>query len=475
MTRDRGTKIVATIGPASSSRNVVRRLVREGVDVFRLNFSHGTHDGHQDAITKIRQEAQRAHRHVGVLADLQGPKIRTGEVAGGEPIRLKEGADLILTTRRVLGTPERVSTGYRRLPREVARGDRILLDDGRLALRVKSVEGSEIRTAVELGGELGSNKGLSVPGVRLSAGALTRKDRLDLEFAVASGVDYVALSFVRSHRDLGRLKRALSRHGAELPVIAKIERPEAVADLPAILDVTDGVMIARGDLGVELAPERVPILQKEIVDAAERSGVPVITATQMLESMMISPRPTRAEATDVANAVLDGTDAVMLSGETAAGKYPVRTVQLMDAIIREAESSEYYEKRESRAIAGDATGTNVKALCRAAVAAQREAGAKAVIVFTASGNTARILSKLRPGVPVFALSASEHTLRRTALYWGVEGLLLPFGRSTDEMVLGAQTAVRERTRFRSGDPIVMIAGSLPHEGGANMMKLCRLP
>ena len=472
--KHRGTKIVATLGPASNSPSILRRLVREGVDVVRLNFSHGTHESHRQALDRLRAEARRSGRTVAVLADLQGPKIRTGSLAGNEPVQLVRGRSLVITTRRVPGSAEAVSTGYRPLPREVVRGNRILLDDGRLVVRVVSVEGSDIRTVVETGGWLGTNKGLSVPGVALSAAAVTAKDRRDLAFAVDAGVDYVALSFVRSARDLQIVRRAIRRRGADIPVVAKIERPEAIDNLDAVLQASDGVMIARGDLGVEMRPEQVPVLQKTIIDAAECRGIPAITATQMLESMMQSPRPTRAEAADVANAVLDGTDAVMLSGETAAGHYPVQTVQMMRSIILEAEASRYYQNTRQRARVTGCSNRGFAALCHAAVTAQHDAGAVAILVFTASGETARILSKLRPRAPLIAITADPNTCQRAALWWGVTGVLAPLGSSSDDLIRLGQEEVMRRRLVKKGRLVVMMAGDLPYEAAANTVKLGRL-
>jgi pyruvate kinase len=470
----RGTKIVATIGPASSSPTVLRRLLRAGVDVARINCSHGDHASHAAAVAAVRREARRVGREVAVLGDLQGPKIRTGRLAGDEPVALVRGRKLVITSRRVVGNAGIVSTGYRRLPAEVKRGDRILIDDGLLELRVQAVDGADIATVVERGGLLKNNKGICVPGVTLSAGAITAKDRRDLAFLLGLGVDMVALSFVRSHRDVRALKRLIAKAGSDTPVIAKIERREAIDDLDAILRETGAVMVARGDLGVEVPPERVPVLQKQIVDAALDHGVPVITATQMLESMTVHARPTRAEASDVATAVFDGTDAVMLSGETAAGAHPVGSVRVMAAIVREAEGSPYYRGGVDALESTHWPQKNVAAICRAAVTAQRKSDARCMIVITQSGFTASLIAKLRPRVPVYAVSASAETVRRCSLLWGVRGLHVEFGGSSDEMLAHAEAAVAAARKLRRPETAVVVAGELPWEGGSNGMKICSI-
>ena len=335
----RHTKIVATVGPATSSDSAVRDLVAAGVNVFRLNFSHGTHDAHGAVISRIRKAADEAKRCIAILQDLSGPKIRTGTLAGGKPIPLKAGDELRIAVGDFVGGPGRVSTTYAELPRAVHRGDHLLLDDGRLQLRVEATSGDELQTVVVDGGELGEHKGINAPGVPLPAAGLTAKDREDLAFGIRAGVDFVALSFVQSAEDLRQARDAATRAGApRLPLVAKLERPEGLAHLDEIIAACDAVMVARGDLGLEIPLEHVPRVQKEITSKARTAGIPVILATQVLESMRTEPRPTRAEVSDAANAVDDGVDAIMLSGETAVGAYPTRAVQVLDAVIRDAES-----------------------------------------------------------------------------------------------------------------------------------------
>src|SRR5712675_2311766 len=335
----RHSKIVCTIGPASRSPRVIELLLRAGMDVARLNFSHGSHANHAETITLLRTAALHLHKPLAILADLQGPKIRTGALAGGSPVFLRTGQQFVITTARVLGDSTRVSTVFTPLPREVHRGDRILLSDGLIELRVEQVRDNQVVCEVANGGALGEHKGINLPGVKLRVPALTAKDRADLVFALKHGADYIAVSFVRRPEDVLLAKQLIRRAGKDVPVIAKLEKPEAIENLDAILRAADGVMVARGDLGVEMNPERVPVVQKAIIARAREFRRPVITATQMLESMTENPRPTRAEASDVANAIFDGSDAVMLSAETASGKYPVEAVSMMARIIEEAEAS----------------------------------------------------------------------------------------------------------------------------------------
>ncbi len=472
MTR-RATKIVATAGPSCSSPTMVRRAIEAGVDVVRLNFSHGSHDDHGKVITRVRREAKRAGRHVAILADLMGPKIRIGAIERGA-IELVPGKPFTITARSVPGDASVVSTTYKPLAQDVAVGDPILLDDGRLVLRVTRIDGSDVHTEVESGGKLTSNKGLTIPSGSLSAEAITAKDRRDLEFAVSCGVDFVALSFVRSHTDVQKVQRAIKRFGADTPVIAKLERKEAIDDLHAVLRVSDAIMIARGDLGVEMRVEEVPILQKSIIQAASRAGVPVITATQMLESMIELPRPTRAEASDVANAVLDGTDAVMLSGETAAGNYPIQAIEVMDRIVRQAEESSYFAPARRLAQLEEASGSEFLAVARAATAARREARAIAIVAFTASGATARLLSKLRPEVPVFAVNPHERMCRQLNLRWGIHPVQSAFGQSSDAMIRRGEKALLACGWLKRGDVIVEIAGKTPHVHATDMMSVLKI-
>jgi pyruvate kinase len=410
----RHTKIIATLGPASNSDEVVRDLLAGGVDVFRLNFSHGTHASHGEAIGRIRREAERAGRTVAILQDLSGPKIRTGRLEGGSPLRLSPGEELRIAVGDFPGGPGRISTTYADLAKAVRPGNTLLLDDGHLQLRVEEVDGQEIRTTVVDGGLLGERKGINAPGVALPASGLTAKDAVDLRFGVGAGVDLVAMSFVQTGADLRQLKDALRRLNAPaIPVVAKLERPEAVARLDEILRECDALMVARGDLGLELPFERVPRVQKEAVRRARALGVPVIIATQVFESMRSEPRPTRAEVSDAANAVDESVDAVMLAGETAAGNYPVRAVQTLDLVIREAES---LRRPGVGLLEGSALlPAHGRALCEAAVTLAGHSDAAAIIAITRGGKTARVLSALRPRVPIFAATSRPEVARRLAL------------------------------------------------------------
>src|SRR6202047_2756279 len=410
----RHSKIVCTIGPASRSPRIIDRLLRAGMDVARLNFSHGTHANHAENIAVLRAAAMHLHKPLAILADLQGPKIRTGALAGGVPVVLRAGQKFVITTARVLGDSTRVSTGFKPLPREVHRGDRILLSDGLIELRVEQVRGREVICEVVNGGALGEHKGINLPGIKLRVPALTSKDREDLLFALKHGANYIAVSFVRRPEDVVLAKNLIRRAGKDTPVIAKLEKPEAIENLDAILRVADGVMVARGDLGVEMNPERVPVVQKLIISRAREARRPVITATQMLESMTLNPRPTRAEASDVANAIFDGSDAVMLSAETASGKYPVEAVSMMARIIEEAESNNAHILRPQPAQFNIAE-TASELICHAS----EELQMKVIAVFTESGFTARLVSKHRPRRPIIAFSTIQETRRRLSLHWGV--------------------------------------------------------
>src|SRR5437016_5725771 len=411
----RHSKIVCTIGPASRSPKMIDRLLGAGMDVARLNFSHGTHEEHAKNISTLRAAAIEHEKPIAILADLQGPKIRTGPLAGGSPVILRTSQKFVITTARVLGDSTRVSTVFRPLPREVHRGDRILLSDGLIELRVEQVRGQEVICQVVNGGALGEHKGINLPGIQLRVPALTPKDRIDLVFALKHGVNYIAVSFVRRPEDVVLAKNLIRRAGKDTPVIAKLEKPEAIESLDAILRVADGVMVARGDLGVEMNPERVPVVQKMIIAKAREFRRPVITATQMLESMTENPRPTRAEASDVANAIFDGSDAVMLSAETAAGKYPVDAVSMMARIIEAAEGSVREFPRPAQQEQLKIPGAIAESVCHAS----HELHMKLIAVFTHSGFTARLVSRYRPLVPIVAFSPEQETRRRLAMIWGV--------------------------------------------------------
>ncbi len=469
----RRTKIIATLGPATATPGALAGLLRAGADVARLNMSHGDHAGHARVIAETRRAATVLGRPVAILADLQGSKARIGRLAGGGPLPLRRGETLTLTSRRVYGLPGLIPTSHRRLGGEVRRGDPILIDDGRIELVVLRRRGEDVACRVVTGGLLLEHKGMNLPGTGLGGGSLTAKDRADLAFALREGVDYVALSFVRSARDVERVRGLLRRQGSRVPLIAKLEVRRAVERLPEILRAADGVMVARGDLGVEVPLERVPVLQKSILQEANRAGVIAITATQMLESMVAHPRPTRAEASDVANAIFDGTDAVMLSAETASGKYPLRAVGVMDRIIREAERSGLHWPVRSPVPFPGRDG-EVHAVAHAAVDAAREWSARAIVVYTQTGETARILSKLKPPCPILALAPTEQARRRMALYWGVLPLAMRFSASTDRMLRDGERALLAAGLLKRGSRVVVVSGTSPSAGATNLMKLHRL-
>lgn len=422
----RHTKIIATVGPASDSRAVLAELVAAGVDVFRLNFSHGTQESHAEAFRRAREAARGAQRHVGIMQDLAGPKIRTGRLAGGVPVKLADGAVLRIEAGDGEGTADRLFTPYAPLLAAAGPGDRLLLDDGRIELQVQGSDASGLSVRVVNGGELGERKGIAAPGVPLPSSALTDKDVADLRFGLDLGVDLVALSFVQTGEDIRRAREVMRGTGREASIIAKIERPTAVDHLDDILREADGIMVARGDLGLELPLERVPTLQKLLVRRARERGLPVIVATQVLESMRTEPRPTRAEVSDAANAVEEGVDAIMLAGETAAGQFPVRAVVTLDAILREAERMLPDETTIEPAV--DPTrASHGRALCDAAVTLARSGQADAIVAVTRHGKTARLLSALRPKAPIYAATDSMAVAERLALQWGVVPIVSPVG------------------------------------------------
>lgn len=466
----RKTKIVATIGPASRNEATLEALIRAGMDVARLNFSHGTHEEHAWAAAAIRAIATRLDRPVAILQDLSGPKIRTGTLKGGGTIRLVEGAEISITTRQVDGDAALISTNYHHLPEDVRPGDRVLLADGLMDLTVLEVRGDTVRCRVVHGGELGEHKGMNLPGVRLSTPAVTEKDLADLEFGLSLGVDYVAVSFIRQAEDLDQVRQILRDRNAGTPLIAKIEKPEAITNLDAILRACEGVMVARGDMGVEISPEKVPILQKQIIEAANGCGRLVITATQMLESMVSNPRPTRAEASDVANAILDGTDAVMLSAETAVGRFPVESVAMMARIALEAEASGRAAPMPSH-IRNDYS----QALAHAAVTMTRDLNFRAVCAFTQSGYTARLVSKERPSLPVLAFTNDPRVYSRIALYWGSTPLLLSFEGDTDTLIHRVQVELLARGLAAPGDAVIVLGGSpSTTKGATNFLRVLKL-
>ncbi len=447
---------------------MIDQLMRAGMDVARLNFSHGTQAEHARMIAAIREVSGRLEMPVAILADLRGPKIRTGALENGNTVYLREGQRFLITTRNVAGNAGFVSTTYKRLPREVRKGDRILLADGLIELRVTAPRDDTVECKVVNGGELGEHKGINLPGVNLKVSALTHHDRGDLLFALAQGVNYVAVSFVRRAEDVSLTKAAIARAKKEVPVIAKLEKPEAIENLDAILRVADGVMVARGDLGVEMNPEKVPVVQKLIISRASDFRLPVITATQMLESMTVNPRPTRAEASDVANAIFDGTDAVMLSAETASGHYPREAVAMMDRIIREAEASVRPPERRRPLDHLSVAETASEAVCHAAGELQM----KVIAVFTETGSTARLISKYRPRCPIIAFSPNQETRRRLGLLWGVLPRRIERVRDIDSLAELAERRLVEERLVVGGDVVGIVAGTpLGTRGTTNFMKL----
>ncbi|MEW6587215.1 MAG: pyruvate kinase [Nitrospirota bacterium] len=462
---ERKAKIVCTIGPSSSDRAKITALIKGGMNVARLNFSHGDGDTHRKNIRTIREIAEIYGQPVSILQDLQGVKIRVGKIAGGA-VEIKKGAVLMLVPGGGTGNERNIFISFPRLLEDVNEGDRILLDDGLIQLSVIEKTRRGLKARVVEGGVLRDRKGVNFPGIELSVRAFTEKDKKDLLLGLEEGVDYVAISFVREAGDIKRVKEWLRKRRRTLPIIAKIEKPEALANIGEIMSEVEGIMVARGDLGVEMSPEEVPLIQKELISGANRSGKIVITATQMLESMTEHLHPTRAEATDVANAVLDGTDALMLSAETASGKYPVEALIMMDRIIRHTES---LRRGESCSARGDSFAeAAADAACRAA----EDVHAKVIAAFTQSGFTARLLSKFRPKVPVIALTPDEKIRNRVALYWGIVPKIMRLPATTDEMVSGVEKALLRERIVRKGDSIVITASSpLSTHGKTNFMKL----
>jgi len=471
----RRAKIVATLGPASSDAAVLEKLIGFGVDVARLNFSHGSHEEHAQRLDRIRAASRHLGKAVAVLQDLQGPKIRTGPLKAGKAgVRLVSGAEIVITTEgEIAGDEKLVSTTYPHLAEDVRPGDRLLLDDGLLELRVLSTDGKRARAEVVEGGVLGEHKGINLPGVALRTEALSEKDKADLAFGIAHGVDYVALSFVRSAADVALCRSEMEKAGRIVPVIAKIEKPEALEQIDGIIAAADGVMVARGDLGVEILPERVPLIQKEICRKANALGKPVIIATQMLNSMIEHPRPTRAEATDVANAVWDGADAVMLSGETASGKYPLLAVQMMDRIVREAESGIAPREAGVRAISPGAGGAPANTVIAAAgCEAATASAAVAICCFTLRGETARLLARFRPNVPIVAFSPDQSIRRRLALYWGVVPKVMEPVKNADLMTEIVSDRLLADGVAGPGDRVIVVFGSpLGVPGQTNSIRL----
>jgi pyruvate kinase len=468
-TPPRRAKIVCTIGPASNTESALRMLMHAGMDVARLNFSHGSHADHAKIIETLRRMASSEGRTICILQDLQGPKIRTGALRGHQLVTLNSGARVTITTRDVEGTADLISTTFKDLPREMKPGSRILLSDGRIELRVKAVRGEDIECEVINGGTLAEHQGINLPGAALSIPALTEKDRKDLEFGIKHGVDLVALSFVRSASDIRTARGIIAARNSDIPVFAKLEKPQALDQLEEILEAADGVMVARGDLGVEMPPEKVPVIQKYVIRRAAEWRKPVIIATQMLESMIENPRPTRAEASDVANAIFDGTDAVMLSGETASGRYPLEAVQMMAKIVVEAEENlaEFMQprRREHRRLSVSET------ICESIAHAAEDLDMAAIAVFTETGNTARMLSKHRPRSRIYAFSHMPAVCNRMNLLWGVQPVRRDHALSSEDMLSTAEQELLRSGRVKPGDVLGVVAGTQMASGSTNFMRL----
>ncbi|MBD3289638.1 pyruvate kinase [candidate division KSB1 bacterium] len=466
----RKTKIVCTIGPATESEAMIEKLIDAGMEVARLNFSHGTHESHLKVIKSIRDVSRRLNKPITILQDLQGPKLRVGKIRNGS-VQLEKGHSILISTRNIQGDENEISTIYENLPEDVQPGDRILLDDGMIQMKVLSVSERKVRCEIIEGGTLTDHKGINLPGVNVSMPSFTEKDREDLLFGIEQNVDVVAMSFVRKPEDISEIKKIISDKKKEISVIAKIEKPEAVQYLDDIIEVSDGTMIARGDLGVELPLEKVPPLQKKIIQKSRRLGKPVITATQMLESMKAHARPTRAEVSDVANAIFDGTDAVMLSAETSIGKYPAETVRTMARIIVEAEKTHIdfpnlpmNFEHKSLSIADAISGS----ACEAA----EQLNARAIVAFTTSGFTAKMVSKNRPNTNIIVFTPSEIVQHQLNLCWGVMPLKSEFLQNTDEIVEQTEEVLLSKNLVEKGDIIVILLGSpIFIKGTTNLMKL----
>jgi pyruvate kinase len=467
----RRAKIVCTLGPATSSQEQITSLVESGMDVARLNFSHGAHADHEIAYKRVREASDHTGHAVAILADLQGPKIRLGTFADG-PVVWETGTQICITVEDVPGTATRVSTTYKDLANDVQVGDRLLVDDGKLSLTVAAVEGPDVFCLVIEGGEVSNNKGLSLPGVAVSVPALSEKDEEDLRFALHLSVDFIALSFVRSPADVDLVRDIMRQEDIEVPVIAKLEKPEAVENLEEIVEAFDGIMVARGDLGVELPLEQVPLVQKRAIQVARERGKPVIVATQMLESMITNSRPTRAEASDVANAVLDGADAVMLSGETSVGAHPVGAVRTMERIIEAVETDSYRVPVIRRRSSDHRPRTRSSAIVRAAKDVAEDLEVKALATFTQTGETARQLAALHPGQPLLAFTVDARVRSQLALSWGVETFLVPSVQHTDDMVDQVDFSLLSIGRLKVGDRVVVVAGSPPNTvGSTNLIRV----
>ncbi|MDX6332329.1 MAG: pyruvate kinase [Streptomycetaceae bacterium] len=468
----RRAKIVCTLGPAVDSYDQLKALVEAGMNVARFNFSHGTHAEHEERYHRVRKVAEETGRAIGVLADLQGPKIRLGKFADG-PVELVSGDVFTITTEDVLGEKTICSTTYKGLPGDVSVGDPILINDGNVALRVLEVDGPRVRCLVVEGGVISDHKGINLPGTAVNVPALSEKDIDDLRFALHLGADMVALSFVRDATDVRDVHRVMDEEGRRLPVIAKVEKPQAVDNMEDVVAAFDAVMVARGDLAVEYPLEKVPVVQKRLVELCRRNAKPVIVATQMMESMINNSRPTRAEASDVANAILDGADAVMLSAESSVGKYPIETVKTMSRIVEAAE--EELLKRGLQPLNGRKPRTQGGAVARAAAELSDFLDGKALVAFTKSGDTARRLARYRVPVPVLAFTTEEATRNQLALTWGVQTTVVPYVENTDAMVRIVDAEMLKLSEYGEGDTVIITAGSPPGVAGTtNLVRVHHL-
>jgi pyruvate kinase len=471
MKHNRRAKIVATLGPACSTAEVFRNLVRAGLDVARLNFSHGSHAQKAELIQMVRKVSAEERKPICILADLQGPKIRTGKLKDHKPVQLVAGEQLTITPKDIQGTAAMVGTTFKTLAENLGPGSRILLSDGLIELHVIRIEGTNVVCQIINGGILGENKGINLPGIPVKVPSLTEKDEEDLIFAIGQGVDAVAVSFVRTADDVRHVRRRLDALKSDVWIVAKLEKPQAVEHLDSILEVTDCIMVARGDLGVEVPPEKVPAIQKHIIRRAAEYRKPVITATQMLESMIENPRPTRAEASDVANAIYDGTDAVMLSGETAAGKYPVETVAMMAKIVAETEHQIRLDPPVRR---HSVTGTRLsvaETICECMAHSAQDLELAAIAIFTETGSTARLLSKYHPEPPIFALSPYQNVVNRDMLLWGTYPILCPHARDTDKLVSIAEEILESGGYVHANQVVGIVAGTRTRSGATNFMRL----
>ena len=467
----RRAKIVATLGPATSSLEAIRGLIDAGMDVARLNLSHGSYDIHEQVYASVRRAADESGRGVGVLVDLQGPKIRLGKFASG-PVLLESGDEFVVTTDDVPGDRQMVSTTYKGLPGDVKPGDLVLVDDGRVELEVTKVEGANVHTVVREGGRVSDNKGFNLPGAAMSVPALSEKDKADLRWALRIGADIIALSFVRSAADVADVHDIMDEEGVRLPVLAKVEKPQAIENLEEIIAAFDGVMVARGDLGVELPLEAVPLVQKRAIHLCREAGKPVIVATQMLDSMAVANRPTRAEASDVANAILDGADALMLSGETSVGDHPSLVVETMSRIIEHVET---WALHELPALSDPWTGSTARALTHAAVDVAEGVDATHLIAFTETGSSARLISRWRRRTPLLAFTPNPRVRSQLSLVWGVETFLVPQVEHTDDMVVQVDKALLDIGRATYGDRVVIVAGVPPGiPGTTNGMRVHKM-